>query len=155
MKTIRGIGKLLFVSITLPLQCYSASALRPATMRSASTLYLQESGAGAPLGKLNVPADVMAGHCITMVSPIYPATAGDSRVAATLLVRVVIWKSGDVSPMRVVSGPTGLEDEAMNAVRQWHYKPFLRDGEPIDVTTEIQVNFDPGKPGGIVTHPRR
>jgi TonB family protein len=151
MKTMRGIGKILVASIAFPLT-HPASALQPATMRAAGPLYLQESGAGAPLGKLNVPADVMAGHCTIMVSPIYPATAGDSRMAATVVVRVVIWKSGDVSPMHVVSGPASLEDEAMNAVRHWHYKPFVRDGEPIDVTTEIRVNFDPGKPGGIVTH---
>ena len=125
-----------------------ASAMPPAGVRA----YLQESGAGAPVGKLSVAPEVMEGHCITKVSPIYPQTDGTPRQRATVVVRVVIWKSGDVSPMRVVSGPASLEDEAMNTVRRWHYKPFVRDGEPIDVTTEIRVNFDPGKPGGIVTH---
>jgi TonB family protein len=151
MKAMRGMHRLIVAGIALSLTL-PASALQLAAMRPAGGLYLQESGAGAPLGKLNVPADVMAGHCVTMVSPIYPAAAGDSPMAATVMVRVVIWKSGDVSPMRVVSGPASLEDEAMNTVRRWHYKPFVRDGEPIDVTTEIRVNFDPGKPGGIVTH---
>jgi TonB family protein len=153
MKTMRGIGKLLLAGITLPLLSYPASALGPARMRSTRTLYLQESGAGAPLGKLNVPADVMAGHCITMVSPNYPETAGDSRTASTVVVRVVIFKSGEVSPMRAISGPASLEDAAMDAARLWRYKPFLHDGEPIDITTEISVNFTPGKPGGVITHP--
>jgi periplasmic protein TonB len=109
--------------------------------------------AGAPLGKLNVPAKEMAGRCITMVSPTYPQTASDHRTASTVIVKVVIWKSGNVSPMRVVSGQPSLQAEAMNAVRLWRYKPFVRDGEPLDVTTDIRVDFDPGKPGGIVTHP--
>jgi protein TonB len=95
----------------------------------------------------------MAGHCITMVSPTYPPTAGDSPTASTVVVRVVIWKSGSVSPMRAISGPTSLQDEAINTVRLWKYKPFARDGEPLDVTTDIRVDFDPAKPGGVVTHP--
>jgi protein TonB len=55
--------------------------------------------------------------------------------------------------MEVVSGPPSLEAEAMSAVRLWRYKPFLRDGEPLDVTTDIRVDFDPAKPAGLVTHP--
>ena len=118
-----------------------------------ATHYLQESGTGAPLGKLIVRPEVMAGLCVTMVSPLYPQTTGEVPKVSTVVVRVVIWKSGNVSPMRVISGQTSLEAEAMNAVRLWHYKPFSRDGEPVDVTTDVRVNFDPGKPGGIVTHP--
>jgi protein TonB len=112
----------------------------------------QETGAGAPLGKLNVPAQVMAGHCVTMVSPNYPPI--DDPKATAVVVRVVIWKSGDVSPMHAVSGPPALQAEAMNAVRHWHYKPYVQDGEPLDVTTEIKVAFDPQKPGGMVSHPK-
>ena len=58
-----------------------------------------------------------------------------------------------VSPMRVISGPPSLQAEAMNTVRLWRYKPFARDGEPLDVTTDVRVEFDPAKPGGVVTHP--
>ena len=46
-----------------------------------------------------------------------------------------------------------LETEAMNVVRLWRYKPYSREGEAVDVTTDIQVDFDPAKPGGVVTHP--
>ena len=90
---------------------------------------------------------------MTMVSPVYPQTA-ESAMASTVVVRVVIWKTGSVSPMSVVSGKQALEDAAMNAVRQWRYQPFIRDGETVDVTTEVDVDFVPGRPGGIVTHPK-
>jgi len=113
-----------------------------------------QSGTGASLGKLNVPAETMAGRCLTMVSPQYPQTA-DPLKPSTVVVRVVISKSGAVSPVRVVSGQSSLEAEAMNAVRLWRYKPFMRDDEPIDVNTDIRVDFDPAKRGGIVTHPNR
>jgi protein TonB len=88
-----------------------------------------------------------------MVSPNYPQTAGNPPSATPVVVRVVIWKSGSVSPLRVISGPPLLEGEAMNAVRLWRYKPYTRDGEALDVTTDIRVDFDPAKPGGTVTHP--
>jgi periplasmic protein TonB len=109
--------------------------------------------AGASVGKVNVSPQMMAGHCITMVSPNYPQTAGDLSKASSVLVHVVISRSGSVSPIRAVSGPPALQAEAMNAVRLWRYKPFLREEEPIDVTTDVRVDFSPGKPGGIVSHP--
>jgi TonB family protein len=155
-KTIRCIRRLILASITTPLLLsHPASAMRFAAIGFATALHLQESGVGSPLGKLNVSPKVMAGQCITMVSPNYPQTAGDSPAASTVIVRVVIWRSGNVSPMRVISGPSALQDEAMNTVRLWKYKPFARDGELLDVTTDIPVDFDPAKPGGVVTHPTR
>jgi TonB family protein len=155
MKTRDCIRGVLMAWVVFPLLPHSASAFQPAAVGPASGFYLQEGGGGAPLGKLNVPANVMASHCTTMVSPNYPQTADGSPAASTVIVRVVIWKSGNVSPMRVVSGPSSLQDEAMNTVRLWRYRPFARDGEPVDVTTDIRVDFDPAKPGGVVTHPNR
>ena len=145
--------RLIFGSIVFSLLSYPVMAMQPAAVRSANALYLQDGVAGTSLGKLNVPPDKMAGRCITMVSPNYPLTAGEPPSAALVVVRVVIWKSGSVSPLRVISGPPLLEGEAMNTVRLWRYKPYTRDGEALDVTTDIRVDFDPAKPGGTVTHP--
>jgi TonB family protein len=149
IKTSRCIRRLILATILLPLVPHPSIAM----IHSASTLYLQDSGAGAPLGRLNVPSGVMAGRCITMVSPTYPQVTNDPPGTSTVIVRAVISRSGNVSPMRVLSGPQSLGDEAMNVVRLWRYKPYLRDGEPLDVTTDIRVDFDPAKPAGFVTHP--
>jgi TonB family protein len=123
-------------------------------MPPAIRAYLQESGAGAPVGKLMVAPEVMEGHCITKVSPIYPQMDGALRQRATVVVRAVIWKSGSVSPVRIVSGDSALEAEATNAVRLWRYKPFVRDGQVMDVTTDINVVFDPQTQGGMISHPK-
>jgi TonB family protein len=131
----------------------SASATRPSAIHAPGKPYLQEGAAGASLGKLNVSPSQMAGRCITKVSPTYPLTAGDSPTAAIVIVRVVVSKTGNVTPLRAISGPQRLQDEAMSTVQLWRYKPYARDGEPLDVTTDIQVEFDPAKPGGLVTHP--
>lgn len=153
MKQIRSTRSLVLASAACSLLSYSASAMRASASRLPGEPYLQESGTGAPLGKLNVSPGVMSHHCITMVSPTYPPASADPPTAAIVIVRVVIWKSGNVTPLRAISGPQGLQDEAMNTVRLWRYKPYERDGEPMDVTTDIQVEFDPAKPGGVVTHP--
>jgi TonB family protein len=151
----RWVRGLLIASTTFCVLAGQSRAMPPAAIRSASTsAYLQESGAGAPLGKLVVAPEVMEGHCITKVSPVYPQTDGTPRTKAIVVVRVVVWKSGSVSPVRVVSGDSSLEAQATNAVRLWRYKPFLRDGEAMDVTTDISVDFDPQTQGGMITHPK-
>lgn len=144
-------GRLLVAGIVLCASPYPASAIMPSVISVANTLHLQEGG--ATLGKLHVPPEKMAGLCTTMVSPTYAHGADDLQTESTVIVQAVISKAGRVSPMRVVSGPPLLEAAAMNAVRLWRYKPFIQDQEPVDVTTEIQVNFKPGEPGGIITHP--
>jgi TonB family protein len=153
MKTIYGLRGALLASIVFPLLPHSASAFRAVVIGTEGGLYLQESGVGAPLGKLNVPSKAMGSHCLTMVSPSFPQTADGDPKASTVLVRVVIWKSGSVTPMRVVSGDPALESEAMNVVRLWRYKPYSQDGGAVDVTTDIQIVFDPKVPGGTITHP--
>jgi protein TonB len=105
--------------------------------------------ASAQGSKLMVAPEVMAGHCITMVSP---QNAG-AEVLSAVVVRVVVSSSGKVLPVSVVSGAPALEAEAMNAVRLWRYRPFVRDGAPVDVMTDVRVIFEPGKPGGMVSHP--
>ena len=102
-------------------------------------------------GKLTVAPNVMAGRCITMVSPQPAGAAAVSKV----VVRVVVSASGKVMPVRVISGAPALEAEAMNAVRLWRYRPFLREDSPVDVVTDVTVTFEPGKPGGLISHPNR
>jgi TonB family protein len=146
----RWVRGLLIAGTTFCVLAGQSVAMPPLAIHS----YLQESGAGAPLGKLVVAPEVMEGHCITKISPVYPQGDGTSRKKATVVVRVVIWKSGSVSPVRVVSGDSSLGAQATNAVRLWHYKPLLRDGEAMDVTTDISVDFDPQTQGGMIVHPK-
>jgi TonB family protein len=146
------IGRLPAAVIVFSLLPYPANAIRPSVISLANGLHLQESEAG---GKFHVPPQTMAALCVTMVSPTHPHTAEDLQKESTVVVEAVISKAGRVSPVRAVSGSPLLQNEAMNAVRLWRYKPFIRDDEPVDVTTEILVNFEPGKPGGIISHPNK
>ena len=100
-------------------------------------------------GKLVVAPQVMAGKCITMVSPHTEGAAFVSKV----VVRVVVTASGKVLPVRVISGAPALQVEAMDAVRLWRYRPFFREDSAVDVVTDVEVTFEPGKPGGLISHP--
>jgi periplasmic protein TonB len=107
--------------------------------------------AGVPMGRIEVSPKVMEANCITMVSPITP---GNLVETSFVVVRVVISKTGSVFPISAVSGLSSLQAEAMNAVRLWRYKPFVRNEEALNVTTEVRVFFTPGAPAGMVTHPK-
>jgi outer membrane biosynthesis protein TonB len=124
-------------------------ALLPAVLAPAQT-----SSSGATVGRLFVPGNVMEGNCATRVSPRYPSGTANPKASAVTL-RVVIGKSGSVSPMYRISGPSQLEAEAMDAVRLWTCKPYVRgkapDAVPIDVLTDLKVTFTPGQPPGTIT----
>jgi outer membrane biosynthesis protein TonB len=152
MKAFWWSQKLLLATIVLAVLNTQTSTIQSEAIMFTYRMNLQESAAASPLGKLNVPPEIMASHCLTMVSPHYPQT-GKFQKPSILIVRAVIWKSGGVTPVRVISGDPSLEIEAMDAVRLWRYKPFSRHDEPIDVSTDVYVKFTPGTPGGIVTHP--
>lgn len=114
----------------------------------------QDGVAGTRSGSLRVPPEAMEDRCVTKVSPLYPYAAADVSSAESVVLQAVISKSGHVSPIGLIAGNGRLRNEAMNAVRLWRYKPYMRNGEPVDVTTDIVVHFTPGSPGGVVTHPR-
>ena len=113
----------------------------------------QGVSAGTPAGSLTLPESVMDAYCITQVSPDYPSGLPALTASATVVLRVMIRRSGAVSPISAEAGPHALEMAAMDAARLWRYKPYFRGEGPVDVTTEIQVQFVPGRPGGLITHP--
>jgi TonB family protein len=84
---------------------------------------------------------VMAARLVTKVAPVYPALARQARIQGTVILRVVINKSGDVENMQLVSGHPMLAPAAVEAVKQWKYSPYLLNGEPVEVETDVSVNF--------------
>lgn len=83
----------------------------------------------------------MAEHLVKMVAPAYPPLARQARIQGPVVLRVKINKSGDVESMKLVSGHPMLAPAAMEAVKQRRYRPYLLNGEPINVETDVTVNF--------------
>jgi protein TonB len=79
-----------------------------------------------------------------MVNPQYPAIAKTAHISGTILLHAIIGKDGTVQNLQYISGPPLLMQSAMDAVKQWRYKPTLLNGDPVDVDTTISVVFTLG-----------
>ncbi len=88
-----------------------------------------------------VSGGVMAGNLLTHVDPVYPPAAKDARIQGAVVLHAIIGKDGTIENLQVVSGPKKLQTSALDAVRQWTYKPFLLNGDPTEVETTITVNY--------------
>jgi len=84
---------------------------------------------------------VSRGLLIHQVSPAYPKTALAMRIEGTVELTTTISKTGEITHVKVVSGEAQLAKAAVDAVKQWKYKPYLLNGEPVDIETQITVNF--------------
>jgi TonB family protein len=91
--------------------------------------------------QLTVPAAVMAGNLLTKAVPVYPPAAKKAKIEGTVLLSVVIGKDGNVENIQAVSGPDELQQSAIDAVRQWKYKPYLLNGDPVEVKSTISVIY--------------
>jgi TonB family protein len=91
--------------------------------------------------RVRVSAGVSAGLLERKVQPDYPPEAREAHIQGTVLLRAVISKDGSIEKLTLVSGHPMLAPAAIDAVKQWRYKPYLLMGSPMEVDTEIQVNF--------------
>lgn len=94
---------------------------------------------------ISVPAKVMAGNIVSKVMPKYPAEAKKARIQGKVVLSAIIGKNGAVEELAVLSGPQELQQSSLDAVRQWVYKPFLLNGEPVAVKTTINVIYQLAK----------
>jgi TonB family protein len=91
--------------------------------------------------RIRVGGQVQAANLIKKVSPPYPALAKDARIEGQVRFTAIIGKDGTIQDLQLVSGHPLLAPAATEAVKQWMYKPTLMNGEPVEVITEIDVNF--------------
>jgi len=89
----------------------------------------------------NVPASTMRGLLLHKVQPVYPESARRNYIQGTVLLHAVITKEGRISELTPISGPKELIPAAIGAVQQWRYRPYVVNDEPVEVQTEITVNF--------------
>ncbi len=92
-------------------------------------------------GFLQISGDVMKGKLTKQVRPSYPTIARDSRVQGTVVLDAVIGKDGKMQSVKLLKGPLVLYEESRDAVLKWEYKPYEIGGQPVEVMTEIEVNY--------------
>ena len=81
------------------------------------------------------------GNLLLRVQPVYPPLARAAGIQGPVQLRAIISRTGTIEHLTVESGPAMLIRAAADAVQQWRYRPYLLNGEPIEVETEITVNF--------------
>jgi protein TonB len=91
--------------------------------------------------RVRVSLGVSQGLLIKKVQPNYPPLARQARIQGTVLLQAEISKEGAIENLRLISGHPMLAPAAIEAVKQWRYKPYMLNGEPVAVETQVQVNF--------------
>lgn len=91
--------------------------------------------------RVRVSSGVSQGLLIRKVPPAYPPLARQARIQGTVILQAQISKTGDIENLTLVSGHPMLAPAAIEAVKQWKYRPYLLNGEPVEVDTQVQVNF--------------
>jgi protein TonB len=91
--------------------------------------------------RVRVSQGVTQGLLIRKIQPPYPPLARQARIQGQVLLQAEISKSGDIENLRLISGHPMLAPAAIEAVKQWKYRPYILNGEPVEVETQITVIF--------------
>jgi protein TonB len=102
---------------------------------------LAKSPEPTPVKRIRVASRVVEANLIHDVPPQYPPEAGRARLEGAVVLMALIGQDGSVKDVRVESGLPILAQAAIDAVKQWRYKPYLIDGEPVEVDSRITINF--------------
>lgn len=84
---------------------------------------------------------MMEGNLVHRVQPEYPALARQARVQGQVVLQAIISRDGAIENLQVLRGHPMLVQAAIDAVRQWRYRPYVLNGEPVEVETQVTVNF--------------
>ncbi len=148
---IRGVRRLATAMLVAALglgTCASAVGLSVRVDRATASAGQQDAppqGGTMHPDKIHVSPGVMQGQRISGDMPVYPPEAKKKHVRGTVVLKATIGRDGSVEALTVVSGPPMLQRSSIEAVKTWKYKPYLLNGEPVAVETEIHVVYSLGK----------
>jgi len=90
---------------------------------------------------LKVSQGVSQGLLVKKVPPVYPAQAQEMKIQGAVQIAATIGKDGNITNLKLLSGDAILGRAAIDAVKQWKYKPYYLDGQAVDIQTQITINF--------------
>lgn len=106
-----------------------------------STIVSDQSAAKPVLERMKVSQGVAQGLIVKRVSPEYPRNALLMHIEGSVELAATISKDGEIKDVKILKGDTQLSRAALQAVKQWKYKPYLLNGEPVEIQTQITVDF--------------
>jgi protein TonB len=93
------------------------------------------------LQSLTISQGVSQGLLIKKIQPVYPPNALRMRAEGAVRLMATVSTTGNVTDLKAISGEALLTQAAMDAVKQWKYKPYLLNGDPVEMKTEVTINF--------------
>jgi len=99
----------------------------------------------APKGPVRVSSRAEGVLLLRQTLPTYPSLTRVMRLEGTVVLAATISKTGTIENLRVVSGPAILQQAALDAVKSWLYRPYVLDGQPVEVETTVNVIFNLGR----------
>ncbi len=98
-----------------------------------------------PKGPQRISSGVANGMLLDRVMPVYPPIAREAGIQGTVVLEAAISTNGTITNLRVVSGNAMLQQAAIDAVSRWRYRPYLLNGQPVEVETTVSVVFNLGR----------
>jgi len=102
-------------------------------------------GAAPMPGRITISPRVAQGLIVSKTQPVYPIDAKKAGVSGAVVLTAVIGMDGLIKDLQVVSGPEMLQQAALDAVNSWRYRPYLLNGQPVEVHTNFNVIFTLGR----------
>lgn len=117
--------------------------LHPNAEKTATMIFISLPGTGPRESpkRIRVGGNVQANNLVHKVQPIYPPEAKLNHIQGLVRFTVIVGKDGAVKSVTLVSGDPVLAEAAKSAVQQWVYQPTLLNGDPVEVVTQVEVNF--------------
>ena len=138
---IRGVRRVTLAAACILLGIATCSWGLALRMHVDATAAESNSEAAKGAGPRTVPGHEMVQYVLNEVPPKYPEDAKKARIQGTVVLNAVISKDGSVEKLVVVSGPKELQQSSLDAVRQWSYKPYLLNGQPVEIKTTVKVTY--------------
>ncbi len=138
---IRGVRRVVILAACAALALATCGSALALGMHANAASGGSDSNANKAPKQLSVSADEMQQNILTKAVPVYPPAAKKARIQGKVTLDAVIGTDGHVENLRVLSGPQELQQSSLDAVRQWTYKPYLLNGDPIEVETTVNVVY--------------
>jgi TonB family protein len=139
IRGVRRVVRLAACAVLALATCGSALALG---MHANAASSGGDSNANKAPKQLSVSSEEMSHNLLNKVIPVYPPAAKKAGIQGKVVLDAVIGTDGNIESLRVISGPQELQQSALDAVRQWTYKPYLLNGEPVEVETTLNIIYN-------------
>lgn len=138
---MRGKEKFGLVLVAFLLAAAIGLAGRSQGPASPSAAQSETAQSPEPPQRVRVSPGVIEGLMVTKVAPRYPEKARKKQIQGTVVVHAIISQDGDIVTVELVSGHPLLAPAAIEAVKQWKYRPYRLNGQAVEVDTQFRVNF--------------